>query len=381
MWSFDTVRLCRLADGLVQAFPRAAMSNGLAVRELNVRALFGKILSRAYTSSRRTLSPSSPSAMRSIVVALLVAPRLVAHAQCSPSVQKLITDTRYDEARAEVESLIKKNGSDDAALHCMGRVYYARGESGKAVDWFEKAVKSNGKSALHHLWLGNALGDEAQKANKLRQPLLARRVKAEFESAVALDPTLVDARGGLVQFYAIAPGFMGGDRNKATEQIAEITKLNPMRGHMQSAWLAQRDKDLVAEEREYIAATQAFPDSTIALNQLANFYRRQKKWAQATTTYEHILRVKPDAIGAHLSIGGVAAQSGEDLERGEREIKQWLSGAPKDAPMGNYYAAHYWLGMIYAAQGKKDLARSEYESALAVNPKGEDARKALAALK
>ena len=55
--------------------------------------------------------------------------------------------------------------------------------------------------------------------------------------------------------------------------------------------------------------------------------------------------------------------------------------APKDAPMGNYYAAHYWLGMIYQGQGKKDLARGEYQSALAVNPKGDDAKKALDALK
>jgi tetratricopeptide (TPR) repeat protein len=263
----------------------------------------------------------------------------------------------------------------------MGRVYEARGESGKAVDWFEKAVKANDKSAAHHFWLGSALGDEAQKANKLRQPLLARRVKSEFERAVALDPTLVDARVGLTQFYTIAPGFMGGDMNKAREQIAEITKLNPMRGHMQSAWMAQREKDLAAEEREYIAASQAFPDSIVALNQLGSFYRRQKKWPQATATYEQILRAKPDAIGAHLSLGGVSALSGENLERGEREIKQWLSLAPKDAPMGNYYAAHYWLGMIYAAQGKKDVARSEYESAITVNPKGEEARKALAALK
>jgi tetratricopeptide (TPR) repeat protein len=374
-------KLCRLADDVVQAFRGAPVSNSLAMRELDVRASRGKILSVGYTTSRRPSSPPAPPVMRFIVVALLVVPRFAAHAQCSPSVQKLIADARYDEARTEVEPLIKKNGSDDAILHCMGRVYYARGESGKAVDWFEKAVKVNDKNALHHLWLGNALGDEAQKANKLRQPLLARRVKAEFESAVALDPTLIDARGGLVQFYAIAPSFMGGDRNKAVEQIAEITKLNPMRGHMQSAWLAQRDKDLAAEEREYIAATQAFPDSTIALSQLANFYRRQKKWPEATATYEHILRVKPDAIGAHLNIGGVSAQSGENLERGEREIKQWLSAAPKDAPMGNHYAAHYWLGLIYAAQGKKDAARSAYESALAVNPKGDDARKALAALK
>jgi TolA-binding protein len=47
----------------------------------------------------------------------------------------------------------------------------------------------------------------------------------------------------------------------------------------------------------------------------------------------------------------------------------------------NVYLAHYWLGMIYAAQGKKDAAKAEYEAALLANPKGEDAKKALAALK
>src|SRR4249919_528394 len=119
---------------MLQSLPGAAVSNRLASRELIARALSGKILSVAPTRSPRSSSPSSPPAIRSLVVALLVAPPLVAHAQCSPSIQKLITDTKYDEARAEVESLIKKNGSDDAALHCMGRVHEARGESGKAVD-------------------------------------------------------------------------------------------------------------------------------------------------------------------------------------------------------------------------------------------------------
>src|ERR1051325_2254028 len=164
--------------------------------------------------------------MRSLVIALFLTPRIAAQAQCSAAVQHLIITDRYDEARAAVEPLIKRSSSDDAALHCMGRIFQARGESGKAVDWLEQAVKVNDRNALHHLWLGNALVDEAQKANKLRQPFLGRRVKTEFERAVALDPTLIDARVKLLQFYAVAPGVIGGDINKAKEQIGEIIKLN-----------------------------------------------------------------------------------------------------------------------------------------------------------
>lgn len=54
-----------------------------------------------------------------------------------------IGDAKYDEARAEVQTLIKLNAANDEALHCMGRIYESMDQSGDAVDWFEKAVKAN----------------------------------------------------------------------------------------------------------------------------------------------------------------------------------------------------------------------------------------------
>ena len=313
--------------------------------------------------------------------ALLLAVPAALKSQCPPSTQKLIVDRKFDEAAAEARAALKQNGSDEAALHCMGRVFLDQDKSGEAVDWFEKAVKANDKAALHHLWLGNALGTEAQKANKLRQPFLARRVKTEFEQAVALDPTMIDARHGLVQFYTMAPGVVGGSREKANEQVAAIAKLSAMRGHLERAWIAERDKDIASAEREYVAATTAAPDSAVAFSNLGNFYRRQKKWAEATTAFERVLAVKPDANNAHLSLGGIAAVSGQNLDRGEREIKEWFAAAPKDAPILNVSTAHLWLGRIYDQQGKRDAARAEYQLALSANPKNEDAKKALGALK
>ena len=60
-----------------------------------------------------------------LLAALVAASDL--HAQCSPSVQKLVGEQKYDDARAEVQALLKKNAADDAALHCMGRIYAAKG--------------------------------------------------------------------------------------------------------------------------------------------------------------------------------------------------------------------------------------------------------------
>jgi tetratricopeptide (TPR) repeat protein len=313
-------------------------------------------------------------------LALAASARL--NAQCSPSVQKLITDQKYDEARAETQALLKQNASNDEALHCMGRIYEAMAKSGDAVDWFEKAVKANDKVAIHHLWLGNALGNQAQHANKLKLPFLARRVKSEFEKAVELDPKSVDARHGLIEFYSQAPGVMGGSMDKAKEQAREIEKLNPMRGHLDmGSLLENKDKDIAGAEREYVAAAAASPDSTQGYNSLAAFYRRQKQYAEAVATYDKLLAARPTAVNAHLNIGYTLAVSGATLDRGEREIKQWLADPPKDAPAVNSSFAHYVLGMIYEHQAKKDAARAEYQWALTIFPKNDDAKKALAALK
>jgi tetratricopeptide (TPR) repeat protein len=265
-------------------------------------------------------------------------------------------------------------------MFLMGRLVYARGNSGDAVDWFEKALEQDGNNATYHTWLGNALGDEAQKANKLRQPFLARRVKTEFERAVELDPKLIDAREGLVAFYSQAPGIMGGSMAKAREQAAEIVKLNPIRGRLQFARVAEREKDVVTAEREYKALTSDFPDSTTGYYALGNFYRTQSRWDEAFATFEQLMKMKPDEMSVHLTWAGTAAQSGKNLERGEREVKYYLENA-KDAPPANLSNAHWRLGQIYEKSSRKELAAAEYNAALKINPQNQNAKKALEGLK
>jgi tetratricopeptide (TPR) repeat protein len=304
-----------------------------------------------------------------------------ATAQCSPATQKLISDLRYDEARTQTEALIKKNGSDDAALHCMGRIDMAMDNSKDAIEWFEKAVKANDASSLHHLWLANSLGDQANHTSKIKLPFLARRIKSEFDKAAQLDPTSIDARHGLFQFYSQAPGVMGGSMDKAREQAHEIEKLNPMRGHLEIANLFMREKDTVSAEREFKAAVAAAPDSVNASLTLAAYYANQKRWSDAFAIYDRLLKEKPADVTVHFQYGRAAAIAGENMERGANELKYYLANAPKDAPIVTVAAAHWRLGMIAEKLGKKDLARTEYQSALAINPKNLDAKKALDALK
>lgn len=234
---------------------------------------------------------------------------------------------------------------------------------------FERAVRAEPSVGLYHLWLGNAVGQQAQDASVVRQPFLARRIKAEFERAVELDPDLLDARDGLIQFYLQAPAVMGGSEAKAREQQREIARRSPTRGHMAMANIAWHARDTVATERALRAAAEALPDSAGPALSLAI---RQHGWgrtSQAFATIEGFLARHPQHPGARYQYGRLAAVSGRNLPEGERHLRALIADTGWEP--GNYApsraATHARLGDILRRQGKRDEARAAYQFALALD--------------
>src|SRR3954463_11723550 len=115
-------------------------------------------------------------------------------AQCTGEAQRAFRAREFDQASAAARVQVDHNPRDGAAVYCMGRINEAQSRSGEAVDWFEKAVRLDEQKAEYHLWLGQGRGGEGRRGKKSRQPFLARRVKTEFERAVELDSTSLDAR-------------------------------------------------------------------------------------------------------------------------------------------------------------------------------------------
>ena len=261
-----------------------------------------------------------------------------------------------------------------------GRSQLQAGKADDAVASFEKAVAANDKSADAHTMLGNALGTVAQNANVFRQGLLARRVKSEFEKAVALDPSLVQPREGLVQFYTKAPGVMGGSMDKAKEQAAAIAKLNPISGHLAEANIALTEKDALRAEKAYAAAVAENPDSLRALNAYVNFLVNNKRADEAFPHVDRYLAKHPSDRVAQFYVGRLAATTGKQLDRGEQLLRTLLANPVDSGPRVAPENIHFRLGDILAKKGDKVKARAEYEEALKVNPNFEPVKKALKAL-
>lgn len=227
------------------------------------------------------------------VIGVIAGASVPLNAQCSQEIQQQITARDYDAVHAALSARLKTAPNDDVTIDCMGRALLAEGKSGKAVDWLERAIKINGNSAYHHDALGKALMEEGMKASIFRRPFVIRRLRTEYETAVALDPTLVDARRGLVMFYSMAPGAMGGSIDKAREHAEAILKLNPMRGHTALGFVAERRKDIPGAEKEFLAAIALHPDSIAPYLATGAFYHRQKRIADSISMYQKLLVLDP----------------------------------------------------------------------------------------
>jgi tetratricopeptide (TPR) repeat protein len=275
-----------------------------------------------------------------------------------------------------------EQGAQSASDHYKaGRSAFGQ-KPDEAVREFEKAVSLDGKNAEYHYWLARALGSVAQSASVIHQPLLARRVKSEFERVLQIDPSSIGGREGLLQFYLQAPGIMGGSASRAREQAADIARLSALRGHLARATIAGFEKDPSVAEREERAAASEFPDSVVALTALANLLANTNRVEEAFGLVEKYLVRAPGDILALWWVGRVAASTGTHLERGEQALRAVLvaPGVGADPNLPVPANIHFRLGDILAKKGAKEQARKEYEKAIELNPQLDAARKALKAL-
>ncbi len=316
-----------------------------------------------------------------LLVCTIAAPLLAQSAELDAGIAHY-NARRWTEAHAFFANATKTQPRNADAALWYGKTLIAEDKVNNAEDWFNKAASLDPKRGEIQLWLARAIGIQAQRANILRQPFLARRLKSTVDRAIELDPDNVDARELRWQFYAMAPGVMGGSDYKARAEAAEVMKRNRYRGQLIAINAASRAKDQPTVERTLKAMVAEFPDSLGPMGSYAGSLADQGRAAEAFGVVEAYQKRRPNDPMALYQIGRIAAVSGQQLDRGEDALRKFLILAPPPAPnVPSLSNAHMRLGNIAQKRGNTAAARAEYELALKLDPRNGQARRSLGTLK
>jgi tetratricopeptide (TPR) repeat protein len=284
-------------------------------------------------------------------------------ASAAPSPENLLAQGRVDDAVSSLQNTISTAPGDADAYNLLCRAYFVLDNWDAATKACEKAVALQPSNSDFHLWLGRVYGEKADRSNFVVAAGLAKKLRNEFETAVRLDPSNLEARADLAQFYVEAPGIVGGGKDKAENQAREIARLDPAQGQLVEAWIAEKKKDPSSAEQHFRDAVQLSHGKPGAWLNLAQFYRRTRQTNKMQDAIEHAIA----ADGGNrvlMQVAEILKRNKNQLPQAVELLHQYLSSPTvEDAPA---FKAHYLLGTIYEEQGNTEGAAQEYRSALAL---------------
>lgn len=336
-----------------------------------------------------------------------------------PPPAALIKAGHWKRARAVVEPQYKAHPDDAELNYLMSEIDDAFGNVDGARTLAEKAVALKGSDARYHRHLADMDGEMAENASLFAKGAWAKKFKAEADQAAQLDPTNLDTRFDLLEYYLQAPRLMGGGKDKAAAMADEIAKIDPAQGDLAQARIAQDARDRAAEESWYLKALAAKPDSYEVLTSVAGFYQRppqpnldqarkyakqaikahpgrteaysllasayaiEGRWKELETTVVEASANVPDDLCPYYR-AGLAILNDDDpavaaLTRAEGYFRKYLSADPEGGEP-TLAQAHWRLGLVLEKEGRKPEAISELKAALQLNPNLNAARKDLSRL-
>ena len=270
---------------------------------------------------------------------------------------------------------IARSPNDARAYHLLSRVYFQLELWDNSMHMAEKALALDPQNSSYHLWLGRAMGRKAEQANPFAAFGLARKVRTEFERAVALDGNNLPARADLSEYYLEAPGFLGGDKNKAKLQADYVAAHD--RALASYIYARVQEKQGTGAEAEYKKAIAATNTPARYWVELAHFYRRTGRLNEMEDAIRHALATAQQGEPSEFDAAALLLQTGRNFAGATQMLRHYVSeeDPSEDGPT---FRAHYLLGVLLEKQGKKKEATAEFQTALNMASEYRPAQDALA---
>ena len=246
------------------------------------------------------------------------------------------------------ETNIQRNPECWIAYKNLGDAFNTSGQTDKAIDQFQKALKYQPSDAMTHNNLGNAF-------------LTERRVDeavAQFKTALKLQPGDTSAHNN----YGNAL-LENGELNEAIIQFKESLAADPhnapARNNLANALC--KAGDFEGAMTQLRKAIEIDPGDATARSNLGNAYLQAGRITEAIAEFGKALQIQPNDAATHNNLGSALLQRGSFSEAAA-EFQKALQLTPNDAK------AYYNLGNCLLQEGHSSEAAASYKQAIKIQP-------------
>jgi tetratricopeptide (TPR) repeat protein len=289
-------------------------------------------------------------------------------AAATPPPAELLSSGHADEAIAALQFRLQAAPKDAEAYALLTRVYYAVQRWDDAIAAAQKAVALDPNNSSFHMWLGRAYGEKADHSSWVTAIALAKKTRAEFETAVALDGKNLDARSDLAEFYVEAPSFLGGSKEKAQAQADQVRSLGD---EPAALWIvakvAEAEKNYPLAEQYLRTAIKSSHNNPSTILNLASFYRRRGRAADVETTVNEAVQAVTNTQHTHVLVDGAQLlyRAGRNLSGALQMLRTYIS-SPYHSTEAPVFQAYYLQGTILEKLGDRQAAAEQYRAALSL---------------
>lgn len=309
--------------------------------------------------------------MKHLLCVLFLCPFLVFSQATYQQAEADFNQEKFSKAKPFFENYLKVNPQHLKTIEYLGDIAGYQKDWDTAIKFYKVLVEKKESNANYHFKYGGAMGMKALSISKFRAVTYISDIKYHFEKAARLDPSHIEARWALVEFYIQLPGIIGGSEEKALEYATELEKLSAVDGYLAKGYVAEYSKRLADAEYYYKKAIDV-GGSLTTYEKLTAYYEKNNKHKEAIDTISKSFQVhKRNQL--NYQIGKIAAQYNLQPSLGINSLEAYLKNySVKDGVPKNW--AYYRLAQIYKNEGKKEVALQWINKALKDNPDFKEAK-------
>lgn len=305
---------------------------------------------------------------RTTTLASAVCLILLAQTATANEYTELIKGKKYPEAeRAATAKLAQDPNNADALVAKVELVIEQGLESryGEAEKLAEQCIAAHPKTAACHEALGHFLAIKTQSVGALYALTFVGKMRDAFKKSLELDPSGVNARFSLLQFYLHAPGLMGGGTDKAEALQAASAKINPDAAKLMQALIDYSGQRFAKAETTALTLNIGGADALAEhqrsiLYGLGLNYMAEKKYQDAGRMFLELQKRYPESEIGYYGLGRTLQEQGKNGDA--------ASAFAKALSIEASARSHYRLGQCLQAGNEKAKATSAFEKALAFKP-------------